>query len=303
MRRIPRLVIVPGLVLAAGWFFCLPVGGFAADSANGPIGALGTLRPKGGVTILAGPGGSTIAEVLVSANEAVRKGQVMAHFSNRKSAEAELNAILLERDELVANNRNDVRLKQLDIVRAQSDSEHAEHSLSNYMAMGVNAQAPSIRDDRRNQMTDAQHRLKVRQIELESLQTRFKVAEAKLENRQRIAEITLANTQLTAPFDGVVLEVRKRVGENSGGDIFSFGDLSTMQVEAEVFEGDLARLRVGQTATISSKSLPGVEKASVVSIGRLVNVDRKVAKILLAIDKCDPASRYVGMEVNVTIQP
>lgn len=62
-----------------------------------------------------------------------------------------------------------------------------------------------------------------------------------------------------APANGVVLEKRAVQGARfmAGEAIYRIADLSTVWVIADIFEQDLARVRVGQAATISLDAFPG----------------------------------------------
>lgn len=275
----------------------------AANGDDGRIGALGTLQPRGGVAVLVGPGGSTIAEILVATNQAVKKGQVLARFSSRDSAQAELDAVRLDKTELIATHETDRKLHEFDLVKARANVKRAEKSLANYLGMTANSQASSVRDERENQLEDARQALETDELRLKSLDSGFVTSVKKIENREKQAELALSQAEIRAPFDGVVLDVPKQLGETSSGTLCSLADISVMQVSAEVFEGDIAKLKTGQSVSVTGKSLSETMTGTVEVIGRSINVDRKVAKALIRLDKNEPAAHYIGMEVNVSIHP
>jgi len=64
---------------------------------------------------------------------------------------------------------------------------------------------------------------------------------------------------ITAPFDGVVDQVKVSVGERvSGGqDVAVVVDLANLRIEASVLEHDLAFIRAGGEATITTSAAPG----------------------------------------------
>lgn len=291
-RLLAALLIGAGMVAAR-----------AADSDDNRIGALGTLQPHGGVAVLAGPGGATIDEILTSVNQPVRKGQVLARLSSYGSAQAELDSVRLDRAEQIATHETDKKQRELDVAKAQSDLKRAERSLANYLGMSEGSQASSIRDERQNQVEDARHALESDQLRQRSLEGSFQIALKKLDNREKQAQATLAQAEIRAPFDGMVLDVQKQIGESAAGPFCSLADISAMEVSAEVFEGDLAKLKPGQSVTVTGKSLPEALTGKLDSVGRSINVDRKVAKALIRLDKSDLAAHYIGMEVNVSIHP
>ena len=82
-----------------------------------------------------------------------------------------------------------------------------------------------------------------------------------------------------------------------------FADISQMMVKCEVYEGDLGKIKIGQNATISGKSLKGDIKGKVVQIGREIDVARKVATLWVSLKNSIDAGKYIGMEVSVSILP
>jgi Cu(I)/Ag(I) efflux system membrane fusion protein len=81
---------------------------------------------------------------------------------------------------------------------------------------------------------------------------------------QQLAELEKAgepNIRLAiyTPLSGVVIEKLVLVGQyvNAGDPLFSIADLSTVWVEAEVYENDFAAVKVGQRVKVVSQSYPG----------------------------------------------
>lgn len=64
---------------------------------------------------------------------------------------------------------------------------------------------------------------------------------------------------VNAPFAGTVIERDAVLGELAQPDksIFTVADLSTLWIEANLFENDLGRVRVGAPATVSVSAYPG----------------------------------------------
>jgi RND family efflux transporter MFP subunit len=74
------------------------------------------------------------------------------------------------------------------------------------------------------------------------------------------AERDLAAATLTAPFDGVVLEVEANPGEmvTAGSELISLADTSAVEVKATVTEEDLPLVQVGQPAELFFDARPDV---------------------------------------------
>ena len=78
-----------------------------------------------------------------------------------------------------------------------------------------------------------------------------------------IAEATLDKTRIRAPAGGTILQLHARLGEivapAAEQPLVFIGDMSVMRVKAEVEEGDVSKIKVGQRAFVKSQSYPGRE--------------------------------------------
>jgi HlyD family secretion protein len=82
------------------------------------------------------------------------------------------------------------------------------------------------------------------------------------------ADATLQNTQIRAPFTGVVVKKMAEVGESvapippgvnistSSGAIVALADLDTLEVEADVSEANVSKLKPAQPAEVSVEAIP-----------------------------------------------
>lgn len=78
------------------------------------------------------------------------------------------------------------------------------------------------------------------------------------------SEVDLENTFIRAPFDGTVLTKNADVGEivapfaagNSTGSVVSMADMGSLQVEADVSESNIERIKVGQPTEITLDAFP-----------------------------------------------
>jgi Cu(I)/Ag(I) efflux system membrane fusion protein len=75
---------------------------------------------------------------------------------------------------------------------------------------------------------------------------------------ERTGEVTKTLT-LAAPFDGVVLEKMVVAGQGvmAGMKLYRIADLSTVWIEGDVFEQDLALVRTGASARVALAAYPG----------------------------------------------
>ncbi|MFO7815188.1 MAG: efflux RND transporter periplasmic adaptor subunit [Halanaerobiales bacterium] len=85
------------------------------------------------------------------------------------------------------------------------------------------------------------------------------IEEARL--NYEIAEENLKETQLKAPYSGVVTELLVQKGDyiNSGQKVATLIDNTNYEVDAKIDESELADLEIGQDVEISMEALPGLE--------------------------------------------
>ncbi|MER8700305.1 efflux RND transporter periplasmic adaptor subunit [Mesorhizobium sp. M1273] len=119
---------------------------------------------------------------------------------------------------------------------------------------------------------------------------------------QRTRQVPLA-FGWSSPRDGVVLERNATEGmKMSAGDVlFRIADLSTVWVLADVPEYDLANVRVGQSATISVRSLPGQTfQGRVAQIYPQVDSQTRSTKVRIELPNPDGSLRpdmYTDVEI------
>ncbi|KAB2963416.1 efflux RND transporter periplasmic adaptor subunit [Zoogloea sp.] len=85
---------------------------------------------------------------------------------------------------------------------------------------------------------------------------------------------------IRAPFSGTILEskVKKGMFLQSGEELFDFADLSTVWVLADVYERDLARVRPGMKAVVTTTFYPGSFYGTITSIYNVVDEKTRTVK-------------------------
>lgn len=120
------------------------------------------------------------------------------------------------------------------------------------------------------------------------------------------AEADLAGVALTAPFDGVVLDVAVRPGETvaAGQTLLLLADPAALEAETTVIEEDLPLVRPGQPAELFFDARPDVAVAARVARivpRRVPNEDRPLYTVYLTLDDAPPAGVVPGMTVDAAI--
>lgn len=113
------------------------------------------------------------------------------------------------------------------------------------------------------------------------------VAQANL----KAADVAVDQTLIRAPFDGVVLTKSANVGDNitpfsaaadTKGAVVTMADMATLEVEADVAESSLAKIRIGQPVEIQLDAIPDHRFPG--AVNRMVpTVDRAKATVLVKI--------------------
>ena len=252
-RRIPRAAIAAAAALvaaAAAYHFLWPASGTAPASYvttavdRGPIeqtvNATGTVNPVSTVqvgTYVSGP----IQAIDVNFNSPVKKGQRVAKIDPApfavKVREAE--ASLKNAQAKVVGDRADAKLKKLLLERNRV-----------LLARNLIAQ---------NDVDTAETAYELASAQLALDQAAVALAQGSLDE----AKVNLRYTDIVSPVDGVVVSVNVAVGQTVAASFQTptlfliAGDLTKMQVDTNVSESDVGRVREGQPATFTVDAYPG----------------------------------------------
>ena len=271
----------------------LSVPALAADSGN--TGAVGQITPAGGIIDLNASGNAIITSVRVEIGDQVKAGQLLATVrddtANHEEAARQLDRAKKSAAEQVAAQETSVR-------QAEQQLAQAAREYKSYKALGPNSTSARDMGRAKDAVTNAELALKIEKSKL--VVTRGNAANS-VADATRQMKLATAAEEIRAPVDGTILFVDKRVGAHPNGPVVRMGDLRTMYVVCQVYEGDLLKLRRGMRATIKSATLPHPLAGTVESVGRIVDTRAKLGEVRIRLDHPDPANRLVGMEVDVVI--
>lgn len=140
----------------------------------------------------------------------------------------------------------------------------------------------------------AESRALVAAARAQSAAAAVRAAEAAL----RFARVSLANTEIRAPFAGTVLRKEAEVGEVvapsvggglTRGAVVTMADLGTLEVEVDVNEAYIARIRGGQPARLTLDAYPDTAfRAHVRQVVPTADRQRATVLVKVAIDDRDP---------------
>lgn len=113
----------------------------------------------------------------------------------------------------------------------------------------------------------------------------------------------LEKTRITAPFSGVVTQIKVAPGENieAGREICTLVDLSQLKIEARVLETLIGKIKVGREADVRFSAYPGkVFRGLVAAISPLVSPTEKTCSVFIHLDKASEEIKP-GMHAEVEI--
>jgi HlyD family secretion protein len=127
------------------------------------------------------------------------------------------------------------------------------------------------------------------------------------------AEADLQQAEIRAPISGQILDIFAKPGEVvKDNGIANLGQNDRMQVVAEVDQSDIAKVQLGQTASLTGEAFSGTLQGNVSEIGLEVNrqstfstqpgenLDRRVVKVRIRLNLAD--SNRVASLTNLQVQ-
>jgi HlyD family secretion protein len=234
------------------------------------VGCMGRIEPASRVRRLAPPeaqGVLTLAQLNVAEGDRVEAGQLLGWFSARDGRAAALQqaeAELTRSEAVLAQVRagakaGDVSAAAARVARQTAAEKNARVELDRVVKLSTDrVVAETELDSRRTALAVAEAERRAAEQELASVRevrdVDVAVAEADVgQARSAVARAgaELALAELRAPIAGTVLTIYTWPGEKiDERGVLDLADLGEMHVVAEVYETDVARVRVGQPAEI-----------------------------------------------------
>ncbi len=342
MRRAAMVAAALAVGAAGGWFLLgedAPPPAPAVAQAPQPVGvgALGRVDPASRIRRLQVPGGinvTRLSRLLVAEGDLVHEGQLLAEFADAPLKDTEVlraEAAVAEAEANLARVRAAARPSEIAAQRARiaalaaaEENARREASRSDRLVpTGAGAEAVAERNRfmalrMAAERTEAEAVLDTiaqpRAEDLAIAQARASAARGALDK----ARADAALSRVFAPIAGTILRISARPGDQVGSDgLLEIADLTRLDVVADVYETDLGRVVVGQSAEVI---VPGETRrfaATVREIGWVVRrstqagtdpvaaVDARTVEVRLTLldDAREALLRRSGMQVQVAIRP
>ena len=215
----------------------------------------------------------------VEEGSSVKKDEVVARLENQD--------VSASRDQAAAN----VNVARFTLEQAQAELRDATLSFNRYkelLSRGVVA---------RQAYDDALARYEKAVAAVASAEAALKASAAALEGVTALLEYTL----IRAPFDAVVLTKDADVGDivtplgaaaNAKAAVVTIADMSSLEVEADVSESNLSKVRVGQPCEIQLDALPELRFRGEIHI-IVPTADRSKATVMVKVRFIDKDSRIL----------
>ncbi|WP_017653372.1 ABC exporter membrane fusion protein [Fortiea contorta] len=216
--------------------------------------------------------------------EAQWQGDRVAQEARIKKLQAELNNAQAEynryrqlsKEGAISNSLFDAKRLARETAKQQLDEAKAVLTRINATAGRQLAEAKvalnRINSTSNKQVSEARATLnsiaEVRPVDIAAAQTEVENAIAALKR----AQTDLEAAYIKAPTAGQILKIHTRVGEKMSVDgIADFAQTDQMIAIAEVYQTDIAKVKLGQSAVVTSQALKGELTGRVFQIGLQVN--------------------------------
>ena len=231
-----------------------------------------------------------LLELKVREGSVVKEGDLLARL-DASDLQAQIGAARAGQAQAEATvHQAEAALKQ-----AQVEAANAEADLQR--TLGLQAQgfvSPQAVDQVRTRAASAQAAVGTARAAIDTARAADGQATANI----KLQQVNADYTEIRAPFDGVVLVKNANVGDiitpfssaaGSQGAVVTLAVMSTLEVEADVSEGNLARVSIGQPVEITLDAFP--ESRFRGKVGGIVpTVDRAKATVMTKIqfEKLEP---------------
>jgi cobalt-zinc-cadmium efflux system membrane fusion protein len=250
----------------------------ALTQLNEYLRATGTVQPIDSRIGVVGPlARGRIAEVRAKVGDRVEAGQTLAVFDNIEAGE------LLSQEQSARANLE--RLKA-ELIPATRQAERSRRLAD----IGAGAEKDSESSKAEKEGVEAD--IRSQQALIDGIRQRLR--------RFGISDDSPRGTFLTplkAPFSGVITKAQASPGDvvDAGRDVFTVADLSRVWVQAEVYEKDLGRIRIGQSAFITVDTYPNQPfEGKVAYISDVLDSQTRTARV-----RCEVANHDLRLKTDM----
>lgn len=238
--------------------------------------------------------GQQIEKLLADVGDKVEAGQVLALLSR---SSLDLQKSQLNASRAAANAT--IAQAEAQLTQAQSSADEAQRANERTIALKAAGNASQAAADKANAAAvSATAQLAVAVQSLEASKANLALVEAQLAN----IDLQLSRTEVVAPFAGEITARNATLGAiaSAGGmPMFTLMRDSALELRADISEGDLLRVRPGQTAWLHLSSSPDPVAGTVRLVEPTIDSATRLGRIRISI--ADKGQVRAGMFVEATI--
>ena len=262
---------------------------------------------------------------LAQVQAGAKSGEIAAQKQQVLRLQAELQGELATQQATISRRQSELKNAQVEYDRYQSLATDGAISSSNFdqkrltfdtakaqlreAQSNQNLKADSLRAQIQEARATLDKIAEVRPVDVQKAQTEVDMAISAAKK----AEAELQQAYIRAPITGQILKIHTRPGEKLSSDgIVDLAQTDDMVAIAEIYQTDIDKIRLGQSATITGQGFSGAVKGTVSEIGLQVsrqnvfsaepgeNLDRRVVEVKI---RLNPASskRVAGL-TNLQVQ-
>lgn len=289
---------------AFAFAIALPVGAaMAAGAGDNKVGGTGTIIPRGGVIRVVGVPGYAIKKIDVEEGQKIAQGTPLFELDTTTYG---LGLTMAENDLATAKKDAEfhTQIEVLTLKLSELRLQHAKRDAANYKAVGPGGTSEKELSRLQQVIEENQGALDIEKVHAQELQFDLVSSVRAAALHRDISASGLDQFTVRAPVEGTVLKIEHQTGERTdGGPVIEFADLTAMYVSAQIYQGDMLKVKTGMKVTIKNSAFPNLATGRVETVGTMIGSRSQLGDVLIRLDKNDPADRLVGMEVEVVIGP
>lgn len=275
----------------------------------------------------------SLKQQLVGAEQQLRNSEQQLENSKENLRQAEINHEQAEREyERSKKLYNDDVISEREFEEAKNSYENSKSSLENAKNSVEQAETSlntaekdyQLSQENYDNPTELKQQLENARSQVKAAESGLEVAEANLEEAERGAreeqiqaaaaqvkqseagldeiEYNLSKTEITAPFSGIVNEVRVEAGEMIGNSqvVINLIDLSQLYVEIEVAADIVSTIKKGDTVEVKAETMQHFIEGEIEQISPTADQSSRAFLVKVKIDNSDHSLR-AGMFADVKI--
>jgi HlyD family secretion protein len=240
--------------------------------------------------------GQQIEDLLADVGDKVTEGQVLARLST--------SSLILQKAQLTASLAaakaaiSQAEAQSIEASAAADEANRVAARSATLLAQGTYSQANA--DKANAGAISANSRVTIAQQSLESARANLALVEAQLAN----IDLNLSRTEVKAPFAGEITARNAQLGaiaSAAGQPMFSLIRDAALELRADVAEGDMLRLQVGQTAELHFAGENTPRKGTVRLIEPSIDLATRMGKVRLMIDAAQGVRPGMFAEARILV--